>query len=155
VAKVADDPRLAPSRRGDNLPVLRAKVKVEWEAVEYTSSIRGPSHLTRLEHQTGPWVQSTTSQKNLGDWIARQVTDPPAVLRDLPIEYNPDLRLGQVVEIVENAVYNVSLRVLIVGISLSVQDGSAEMTLTGRIIRVSATGYPTVYEATYRGAHHG
>ena len=136
VEKVAEDARLAPSRRGDNLPILRAKVRVEWEDVEHTSTTRGAAHLPRLEHDTGVWVHDAASLRRLADWIAGQVTDPPALLRDLPIEYNPALKLGMVVDIVEDVVYGVTLRVLVTGISLRVEDGSSEMSLTARTIAV-------------------
>lgn len=137
VERVPDDERIAPSRRGESLPILRAKAKVDWETASHTSSA-GASHFPSLEHTVDEWVQGESMQK-LGDWIADQVADPPALIQDLPITYNRDVRLGMVVDITEDAIYGVRLRCLVTGLNLSVTDGAADMSVTVRVISVLST----------------
>lgn len=142
IQRAPDAEELAPSRRGENLPVIRAKARVEWE--DSSNRVQaGASHFPELSHNSGVWVQGD-SLGRLGSWIAEQVTDPPPIIQDLPIVYNHDVKLGQVIDVAEDAIYGVRLRCLVTGLNQSVSDGDAEMTLTARVVRVISTteGWP-------------
>ena len=71
----------------------------------------------------------------LADWIAGRMVNPRPIIRELPIVWRDDLELGQVVLLVEDAVYDIELRCLVIGIRErhTPRDG-AEMWVTLRVL---------------------
>lgn len=118
---------------GQRMPIIRARAMIEWNSEEATSTIQGPPEADRLTHRAGPWVGASGAAA-LANWLAEQVSVPAPVLDGLPIVWRPDLAPGQVVDVREDAVYGVRLRVLITGISETYTAGGSGMTLTGRVV---------------------
>src|SRR5690606_28778671 len=133
--------RINGSHNGQKFPILRARGRTWWEDREYTSSITGPSQYDVLVHDMGPWLRPAQGVPEMVDWLAEQVTVPQPMLDQLPIAYRPDLDLGQVVDIVEDQVYDIRLRVLITAIDEEYAPGSASMSISGRVIAADVPGW--------------
>lgn len=131
---------LRSSKAEMDLPILRAKVVVEFIDRTVTGAVFGPADAAALEHQVGPWVQDGAALQTLADWLGAQVSAPRPVLRDLQVI--PDFRrqLGDVVWVEDPDTLRIRLRLLITKISTSVSAGSAEQTIAGRILEVRSYG---------------
>ena len=115
------------------LPRIVGHGRIDWATVAHTAARRGPDAAGDYEHPAGPWVQGADCQA-LADWIASWVTAPGAILRELPIIYRGDIDLGQVVDVIEDAVYHIRVRAVVVGLSEHHEAGSSEMTVTLRVL---------------------
>lgn len=129
--------RISATYAGARLPIVRAKAKVTWSDVTHTTATTAPSALPVLEHEVGPWVQGTATLQALTGWLAAQLGIDAAVLTSLPVAYNPHLALGQVLDVVEDVIYGVRLRVLVTAISEELAQGRAAMRLGARIIETT------------------
>lgn len=119
------------------LPRIVGSGRVDWSPMTHTSALEGPDAAGDYDHDAGPWVQGADCAV-LADWIAQWVTAPGPILRELPIIYHDDLKLGDVVDVVEDAVYHLRARAVVVGMSESHVDGSSDMTVTLRVLALSA-----------------
>lgn len=127
---------IRPSLSESPLPRIRGRARIDWSSVTHAATQEGPEYAADYEHAAGPWVQGADCAV-LADWIAGWVTDPGPVLRELPIVYRTDLELGQVVEVVEDAVYHVRVLAVVVGMTESHAAGSSDMTVTLRVLALS------------------
>lgn len=122
---------------GAKMPILRAMARVLWTKTTDTAATAGASSLPVLEHSAGPWVQTAAHRQSLAAWLASQLGTDAAVLTDLPVAYNPAIALGQVIDVVEDVVYRVRLRVLVTEIREDLSSGRASMRLGARILAVT------------------
>lgn len=143
--------RVSEIYSGQRLPLVRARAKVEWEDAETTSAITGPTRFDALTHEVGPWVQGEAATGRLADWIATRVTAPAPTLEHLPMPYRPDLAAGQVIDVMEDVVHEVHLRVLVTAVSVTVTEASALMQLTCRVISATTTRRMTYDELAAAG----
>ena len=121
-----------------SLPILRAMAVVEWADITTASGLRGPANAAALEHDVGPWVQDPQGLMDLADWLAGQVSEPRATIRDLNVVPDFRLQLGDVVWIEDPDNMRIRLRVLITKISTTIADGSADQTIAGRILEAQS-----------------
>lgn len=128
------------SRRGMELPVLRAKTIVEWTDKRVTAAQVGPPDAAALEHDAGPWVQDSAALTTLADWLALQVSAPKPVLRDLSVVPDFARRLGDVVWVEDPDNMRIRLRVLVTKVDNTVSDGNADQTIGGTILEVQSYG---------------
>lgn len=136
-----------PDMRGFSLPVIRGFGKVQWTDATVTSSFVGPDTAPALVHDAGPWLSRTddnTVVQRIADFIGEQVSVPQPTITGLRVTYDPRRQLGDVITLSSPDLLGVTLTVLIVSISNSV-DGSYTQTLAVRIIS-AVTSY-TTYEA--------
>ena len=127
----------------ENLPILRAKAKVDWDDRQHTGALRGPSGRPVLEHDVGPWIQREEEVQAMADWLAERVTRSQPILRDVPIVPDPRIQRGDVYWLHDDDAYQVRLRVLIMGISLRFEAGppaKLSQTITCRVINAQRTG---------------
>lgn len=131
---------LRSSKAEMNLPILRAKAVVEWTDRTLTGAVFGPVNAAALEHEVGPWVQDAAALQAVADWLGEQVSAPRPVLRDVRVI--PDFRrqLGDVVWVEDPENMRIRLRLLITKIGTTVAPGSAEQTISGRILEVQSYG---------------
>jgi hypothetical protein len=153
--RTPDDPAdtvVRKSKKGMNLPVLRAKAIVEWTDRTITAAKVGPPTAGALEHNVGPWVQDPAALSTLAEWLAVQVTEPRPVLRDLNVIPDFGRHLGDVVWVEDPENMRVRLKVLVTKISNSVADGSADQTIAGHILEVQSYGPTNAQLDTHAGS---
>lgn len=125
--------------RGENLPLLRGKKKVELIDEIVTSDIRGPSQAPAFEHNVGFWIQSDAYAGTTADYAAASLTDPiPRIERaDIMPVFN--LQVGDVVSLVDPETTGLAIIGLVVGNSidadLSQGTASQQISLTPISIR--------------------
>lgn len=131
------------SYHNQSLPLLRAKAKALWEDKTVTGAARGPSRAPVLRHEVGAWIQDAEEIQGLADWLAAQVTVTAPIIRDVPIVPDPRIQKGDVFWLEDTHAYDVRLKVLVMGVSLTVNAGppvSMDQLITCRIITVQRTG---------------
>lgn len=128
------------SRRGMELPVLRAKTIVEWADKKVTAAQVGPPDAAVLEHDVGPWVQDAAALTTLADWLALQVSSARPVLRDLSVIPDFARKLGDVVWVEDPENMRIRLKVLVTKIDTTVTEGAADQTIGGTILEVQSYG---------------
>lgn len=141
ILKTSDvDPFLKGFRRDKPLPIIRGKARVRWVDIVTTGVTRGPTDSARLEHEVGPWVQNPLALQELANWLSEQVSAPRPVIRDLAVV--PDFRrqLGDVVWVEDPDNMRIRLKVLVTGYTNTVSLGSADQSISGRILEALTPG---------------
>jgi len=120
--------------RGDALPVLRGTGKIKWTTSTHTATTTGPEVAADYDHDAGPWVQGDACQ-DLANWLGERMTQPRPLIQELPIAYRPDLDLGQVITLVEDQVYDITLTCLVIGLrERHTPETGAQMWVTLRVL---------------------
>jgi hypothetical protein len=146
-AKAPSEPGLGiyGARRGDPLPVIRARARFELTDVTTTGAPRGPADAAVLTHDAGWWVQYPEQAQQLADWIAGTATVRSPHLRDVDVTFDPRLQLGDVVQISDPDRSGLSVRGVVLGLSHRVTTGDATTSLTVRVQSVTILN-PTLGE---------
>lgn len=126
--------------RESNLPIIRARAKVQWEDQKLRWPGRGPRWAPVFTHKVGPWVQNQNALNSLADFLGEHLTKPDVVLRDIPVVPDPRVQLGDVFWLEDTTAFHVRLRVVVMGKTLSYQatGNGHEMaqSITCRVIAV-------------------
>lgn len=122
---------------GTGLPVVRGKAIARWSDVTYKGAAIGPPNAALLTHDVGYWIQDPVEVQGIADWLASRVTVSQPIIRDVPIVPDPRIQKGDVFWLEDSHSYGVRLKVLVMGISLTVSAGppvAMDQSITCRVI---------------------
>lgn len=140
VATSPTDVDLWPKNRNQDLPRLIGRGKIQWTDTEVVATgAGGPG--PALVHDAGVWGNRTDSAEMLdryASYLQSQTAVPKPVITGLEIAYDPRLQLGDVITLESPDLMGVSIKALIVGVSVSGGDEYAQ-TLSVRIIDAAGT----------------
>lgn len=132
------DTTLLARWRGENLPILRGKKKVQLLDETVTSDIRGPDLAPSYTHDTGFWVQDTSYAGQTADYAAASLVDPAPKIEQADIMPVFNLQVGDVVTLSDAEVTGLQIVGLVTGNSVDADlaNGSAtqQISLTPRSI---------------------
>ena len=136
------NPALWPRWWGKDLPIIRAKARIEW-ADTNTEPMQGAPVGPVYEHDFGPWATAGPDDADrmvvqILEFIRDQTLAPHPVITQLRVGYDPRLQLGDMVIIESPGLMGVNLRCLITGVSISAGD-TYDMNLSVRVISVETT----------------
>lgn len=114
------DSYLWMSRRNLNLPVLRGKSKHAFTGRETVGASTGPEWAPEFRIDAGWWIQDETQAQYIADYCAARVTVPQPVLSSVDLIPRFELRLGDMVEVRDEAVTRLTVRGLVISDSRSV-----------------------------------
>lgn len=139
---------LWPMWWGKNLPIIRAKARVQWTQMQRDPTIAGTTGGT-LELDMGPWATGgetteTTAIDAIASFVAEQITQPQPTITSLRVGYDPRRQLGDVITVSSPNLLGVSLTCLVTGYQESADSGGYEQSLSVRIIDAQTTF--TTYE---------
>lgn len=126
-----------------NLPILRGKAKTVWDEKLTTGTAAGPAGAPELQHPVGPWIQSEDELTEFANWLAEQVTASAPIIRDVPIVPDTRIQKGDVMWLEDTDAYQVRLKVVVMGTSLTISAGppvTMEQSVTCRIISMTRSG---------------
>lgn len=126
-----------PWFEGQNLPVVRGRIKALWIEEEVTSTVTGDSSKQPYIHRVGRWVTGE-DRLRLANFLAQQLTSGIPEIRDVAIIPDTRLQLGDKVRITDKSLSNISAVGFVVGISISGRPGAISMKISVRVISVSA-----------------
>ena len=118
------------------LPVIRGWGFVRWDDEPELTIGAGPEGAAEYTHDVGWWLQGPDRAKMAG-WLASAVTRSRALIERLPIVPRYDIALGDVVEVLEDKVYGLAAKCLVVGVHETYADGDTSMLLTLRVLAVT------------------
>lgn len=125
---------------GKELPIVRAKARVQWTDKERSPNIAGTKG-PELTVNLGPWAtgfqgSETVAVDAISSFIAEQVMNPQPTIQGLRIVPDPRLQLGDVVTVSSPRLLGVTLRCLVVGLSENFSPSDYGQTLFLRVISV-------------------
>lgn len=131
------------TQSGRDLAVVRGKWKNQWQDLATTGAATGPPDAPVLNHPVGAWTQDADELKEFADWMASQVTVSAPIIRDVPIIPDTRIQKGDVFWLEDSDVYQVRLKVLVMGLNLSISAGppvTMDQSITCRIISMERLG---------------
>ncbi|KAA0979875.1 hypothetical protein FQ154_01575 [Paeniglutamicibacter gangotriensis] len=131
------------TQSGRDLAVVRGKWKNQWEDLATTGTATGPPDAPVLNHPVGAWIQDAGELKEFADWMAAQVTVSAPIIRDVPIIPDTRIQKGDVFWLEDTDVYRVRLKVLVMGLNLTISAGppvTMDQSITCRIISMERLG---------------
>lgn len=128
-----DDPARYGSFAGESVPLIRARGKVQWEPHTTIGGARGPSSAPELTHSVGPWIQNLGNLQDLADFLAEELTEPSVILRDVPLIPDPRIQLGDTFWLVDRSAYDIRLRVVVMGKTLTYETTGDGVRMSQRV----------------------
>lgn len=127
--------------RGEKTPIIRAKGRMRFEKFDQPATIMGPAWAPDLTHDGGMWVQGSENAEIIADFISRWTSVPLVDLKDLGIVPDHRIERNDLLIIRDPYAYDVQVRALVTGITLSGSDGKCEMSVSVQVVSATRLGY--------------
>ena len=142
-----------PQWQGQNLPLLRAQMRLKMSDVKFTADVGGPSTSPDLSHDAGWWVQTEAQARSLAYWLAQRMASPLPVVDGVDIVPNPRLQLGDKIRVRDTHRTGLLVTGVVTEIKQTIAAGEHSMSLRLLVTNVVATK-PTLaeYDQAFTGA---
>lgn len=131
--------------RGQNLPLLRAQMKLTLLDMDFTASVGGPRNAPDITHEADWWIQTEDQARSLAYWLAQQTAKPLPVVDGVETTGDARLMLGDMVTVTDTHRTGLRITGKVRGIEDSIAAGDHSQTLQLLVIKVEATR-PTLFE---------
>lgn len=122
-----EDGLLAPTYRGEHLPMIRCRALVQWANANVDASVTGPSWAQDLEHDSSWWVQSPAEAQALADEIGKALAVPTPVIDSVKLLGDARLQLGDKIRVKDPALTGVCIVGIVADLKHSIAAGSHTM----------------------------
>lgn len=122
-----EDGLLAPTYRGEHLPMLRCRALVQWTNANVDASVSGPSWAQGLEHDSSWWVQSPAEAQALANEIGKALAAPTPVIDSVKLLGDARLQLGDKIRVKDPALTGVCIVGIVADLKHSISAGDHTM----------------------------
>ena len=124
-----DDGRIAPTYRGEALPIIRCRAKITWADVTAQAAPTGPSWAQDLDHDASWWVQSEAEAQKLADEIGDQLTRTTPQVESVTLIGDPRLQLGDRIRVEDQDITGLCVVGVVSEITHNIKPGDHSMTV--------------------------
>lgn len=144
---------LKPQWQGQNLPLLRAQMRLKMNQVSLMSVAKGPVEAPDLTHNADWWIQTSDQARSLANWLAQQTIKPRPIVDGIEIMPDPRLQLGDKIHVHDTHRTGLRITGVITEIDQDISAGDYSMSLKLLVTAVMADK-PTLsdYDSVFSGA---